>query len=554
MDTNSEKYTTSTQRIDALRTSLSQEVIDNTVKRFEKICALNEPGKLNEILRRVFPNHNQRIIREFFIAHPVSFSDLLRKIHHSRKFDKEKWWWYIEEGSAIWEIYVSFLVRWRVSDIGKQLRNLLPDSVTKNQELLRFADDQPSLLDEWGYLFSKIKPQKRQWQIKNLIVTWLLKNLWEIGYTNIDTTIWRILPKLLKYLKEILQIDFPSLSDKDWLDSVSRKLERMFSSGKGEQRENAFRLIQAFHAWSGIEIIESLHEKAKDDIPKIPDFLKRNWIIPISEITTELRGADIIYHVDIALNGKKYHLEYRLKSIKSILQKMWETEEYTNENAIRDMIGLAFIWDDDTSTEDKRELLTKLWTLMPNFGYLFNNKWGINNEDIDSIAKSLQEKKKEPIYVSRKISVTTDPKFANTAFSGFMNISGNPFGTEIQAYSRSFADWKKVDDKKYKPKWMLATIMRWPKFSTPGNVYNALQWKITQEALQEIWLKNINQLILSYIESWFLIPYVSVNGWELLITHIWVESSFKEKFPEMKKCEKWTEYYKKMLDYLESLK
>jgi ppGpp synthetase/RelA/SpoT-type nucleotidyltranferase len=36
-------------------------------------------------------------------------------------------------------------------------------------------------------------------------------------------------------------------------------------------------------------------------------------------------------------------MEFRLKTIRSILQKMWETEEYTNENAIRDMIGIAFI-------------------------------------------------------------------------------------------------------------------------------------------------------------------------------------------------------------------
>jgi hypothetical protein len=36
---------------------------------------------------------------------------------------------------------------------------------------------------------------------------------------------------------------------------------------------------------------------------------------------------------------------------------MWETEEYTNKDAIRDMIGVSFIFPDGTPLDEKQELM-----------------------------------------------------------------------------------------------------------------------------------------------------------------------------------------------------
>ncbi len=46
------------------------------------------------------------------------------------------------------------------------------------------------------------------------------------------------------------------------------------SSGSGEKRENAFRMIQAFHGWSGIEEIEEMYDKALSQISKLPQKIR----------------------------------------------------------------------------------------------------------------------------------------------------------------------------------------------------------------------------------------------------------------------------------------
>lgn len=72
---------------------------------------------------------------------------------------------------------------------------------------------------------------------------------------------------------------------------------------------------------------------------------------------------------------------------------MWETEEYTNKDAIRDMIGVSFIFPDGTPLDEKQELMITAWALMPNFWYILRAKWefwGI----ISDVAQWLNRRKK----------------------------------------------------------------------------------------------------------------------------------------------------------------
>lgn len=96
-------------------------------------------------LTEVFPENKHKVLRDFFLDHPVCWIDLLRKLHKYRKNDREDEW-YIEEEN-IEEVYKTFLIRGRKNDIGKRLRDVLPHAITENQALLEFASKQPSLLD-----------------------------------------------------------------------------------------------------------------------------------------------------------------------------------------------------------------------------------------------------------------------------------------------------------------------------------------------------------------------------------------------------------------------
>ena len=65
-------------------------------------------------------------------------------------------------------------------------------------------------------------------------------------------------------------------------------------------------------------------------------------------------------------NGKPFEckIEYRLKSMRSILLKMWESEEYNTIDAMRDIIGIAITWPDITTSKEKVEVMGKFSQLM----------------------------------------------------------------------------------------------------------------------------------------------------------------------------------------------
>jgi hypothetical protein len=121
------------------------------------------------------------------------------------------------------------------------------------------------------------------------------------------------------------------------VEQLITKLNKMFSSGSGEERETAFRIIQAFHAWSGIEDIEHHRNQAEGCVAEIATVL-HNIGLPVSNIRHSEHNDATIYSGTIGHNGDIYRIEWRVKTVKSILQKMWETEEYTNIDAIRDTI------------------------------------------------------------------------------------------------------------------------------------------------------------------------------------------------------------------------
>lgn len=53
---------------------------------------------------------------------------------------------------------------------------------------------------------------------------------------------------------------------------------------------------------------------------------------------------------------------------------MWSTEEYTNADAIRDMLAMSITWADGTNDKKKEDIASTLLNLMPDYGYLQKNR------------------------------------------------------------------------------------------------------------------------------------------------------------------------------------
>lgn len=549
--------------IDRLRWKATENVIKNTEARYNAICSITSLEQLRLEIAKCFPENKHKVIREFFIKHPVCWTDIQRKIYAIKQYDNEDKKWYIKD-AQLWEIYSSFMIRWRSNDIGVRIRELLPDAISKNQVLLWFCGSQPSLLDnvgaqpslldEGGYMFSKISTKNRKWYIKKLITTGMIQNIDNCDYDSAIAHMPTLLPKLLRYLKEIFwkSIFIPHAHGKTF-DSIINKLDEMMQSGHGWERENAFRIIQSFHAWSSMESIEKYHELASEKIHHIPKELKKIWISVIGEVKKNPHNDATIYSADVIFQWKNYRVEWRAKTVKSILQKMWETEEYTNIDAIRDIVGISFIFPNNTCLEEKKNIIAAFGKLMPDFWFLLKDKWWLW-DDIYSVEELLKKQKKSPVHVSSKLDDTTNPEISNTSLSWYMTLSWESLWTEIQFFDEETAEWKKNDDKKYKPKGMIRVLMRWPKFATPKDCYDLIDERIKPSRLKELWFVDINTMLLHYIEvEKFIIPYISKNAEELLFTCRGKEKSFMEKFPNTEKCDPSDSRFWKVKQYIEKL-
>lgn len=549
-----------TIRIDDLRSPVTEGVIRKTQTRFDAICSIKSIEELKAEILKYFPENRQKVIRNFFGEHPVCWHDLKRKLYAITTFDENRNIWYIDE-DRIWEIYSVFLIRGRQHDIGDKIRALLPDIISENRALLEYCAKkpsiidaniaiQPSLLDEGGYIFSRISADNTKSYIKKLITTGMIQNIDNYSYEDCKCGIPDILPRLLKYLKEIFGKDiFIPIDQIKLFDGIMNTLDKMIQSSQWVERENAFRVIQSFHAWSSLDEIEKYHQLAEEKIKHLPDRFRKAWITIDWEVETNEHNDAKIYSAQISFRGKKYKMEWRVKTVRSILQKMWETEEYTNKDAIRDMIGVSFIFPDNTPLEEKKNLMIETWRLMPNFWYILRDKWGLWTE-IAEVEKWLIKVHKNPALVSFKLWDTSHPDFNNSSISWFLSLDNVSIWTEFQYLEESAAKWKKEDDKKYKPKGMINVLMRWPKFSTPRDCYDLLYERVNDEILAELWYEKINDMIIDYIKEGFVIPYVSESGTELLLTCKGKEEAFRKKFPNMQQC--WTnhEKYNNMKEYI----
>ena len=80
----------------------------------------------------------------------------------------------------------------------------------------------------------------------------------------------------------------------------------------------------------------------------------------MSKIESSIRDGAIIYSSTFIYNAREYDISWRVKSVQSILQKQWESEEYTNADAMRDVAASSLIHPDGDENGDTVELMSKI--------------------------------------------------------------------------------------------------------------------------------------------------------------------------------------------------
>lgn len=516
MDTPASHERTTTNTIDSLR-SANDDIVSRVRETISHISRIDTPTALQDALKSFFKGGKNKVLRDFFLSHPIRWIDLLRKIHKSRKNNNERWW-YIDD-SGIADIYASFIIRWRKADTWSILIEAIPRWVLENSPLIDFASKQKSILDSSWYSFSRIPINKRKWDIRKLIELWLIQNIKWCNYDSLDIHFHKVFPKLIKYIEDIFWIRL-NLWFCNTIMQLSHEVEKIFSSWQGGSRENAFRLIQAFHAWSNIEEIEKIHNDANSIIGLLPKTLTSAWLV-VKDITEERMDEWVIlYSWNVKYNWKECKINWRVKTVQSLLQKMWDKEEYTNIDAIRDVVGISITYPGDTSNEDKVKIISSFAKIMPNYWYLLKDKWEIWDIQ-DSLLQTLRSKEKNPIHTTRKKTDYTDPDLRNASMSGYTRIWSLDIGCEIQFSTEAASEWKKKDDTKYKPKWAISAFLRWPRIETPQQIYNLLNKRISAWNLRKLGFPSINALMLDMVKSKFLKPYVSSDGSIMLLSCEW---------------------------------
>ncbi len=467
----------STTDIDTLRITRTQEQVQSTSSAISSIINLTPVEEIQKQIDRYFPKRWETLwIHNFFYDHPHVFNDLIRVIHTHRVNNSISWWHIPDE--YVPDIYQAFLFRNRKNDIGNDIP-LFVKEVCKNQKFIEFASKQPSILDMNSYEFAQIGDKPRKKNIRRLIVSGLVSNISWCTDSNIDVYFLQTKDRIFHYLNEIFWVDVSGIYYVRSIDQLTEVLSELFRTGKWNDRKKAWKVIQAFHAWGDVNTIEEDFADTMERCKEIPKKLLKAWFILQWAITTSRHPQWAVIHSwSYTFNDQPIEVSWRVKSVKSLLKKLWETGEYIRASVVRDALGM-WIGYDDTTSQDMIIDTIRAWSgMLAHRGYILKNKWELDDEN--TLQKVITGTRKQPLFVEHK--PWGDPKMKNASQSGFMSLwTGNKnqaIGCEIQYSKRSAKQWKEKEDPIYKFRWAINALMRWSYQATPKEIFDAITREI----------------------------------------------------------------------------
>jgi len=263
---------------------------------------------------------------------------------------------------------------------------------------------------------------------------------------NEHITFNKIFRKIIEQIKSIFGIDIEKSLDwfkgVQWfidIDAPARIIYQWLSAEVGRSQRDAALLLRALYAWWNLDAIYSAQKIAKRAQTRLFDAIKKLWWY--RELSkTELLNSDreqqkgLEFHIPLP-NVEKYPIiiESGVKSIRSILIKLYADEEYNNIDAINDLLW-ARVMLEDVPQEYHAECIAWFTRFFWKNAFIFKNKNLLENvENLDTLWK---KDGKIPLTVKSKINARSSKKYRDCKYSWYLDpgISENPVGAEWQFF------------------------------------------------------------------------------------------------------------------------
>ncbi len=521
----------------------SDEVVLQTKNLVSQLCSENNK---NIVLAAVQKYVKSRFLIDIISKHPTLWMHLIRMIHANVVHNVSEWSYTVPENKHS-KIKSLLLTRDRESDIGEDA-NMATESIDKeileNQDFLKFCSEQWSPLDIGSDIFDIVDPSQQKGMIQWLILRWMIDNvegctfkLRHKYFPQISTKIASYLPLVFPLHSDIYR-ELGAISNyDDFINKIMSELRNTGSVNYATKRINILRYIKAFHAWWDIENIEKAQKNAVEyaQIDNMKLLLKKARI-PLHEPLEFSEDGITQYKGKVTIEGKKYEIRWRAKSLVSILKKLWEIEEYTNIDALRDTLGISIIPPDNADDNEIRTIVDKVSQIMPNYGYMIKLKWLLANYTPKNWSRV-----KKPLTITTEKEDKTNPHLNNVSVQGYVKLDKLEHACwgEVQVIKESNFLWKKKEDHFYKIIWDLDLICRWEHFISPwylmlflDEIVSHLKLEKISTALSEttkveISIPNIRQLLLFLIQKGKISMFTNKHGELLLVPKKYI-SKFKK--------------------------
>lgn len=478
-------------------------------------------------------------LRNFFISYPSAWYDLKRKIHAHKTMHGNNLCIHKKDEPSILCTFLRLNWVWQV-----RIDTAIRREVFENQWLLRNASDEPSLLDcSHGEILNIEGHKRRKDFIKRIIEHGLKINSWASwrDYESHARFTW-VYKEVLHFLKSIFWITFNNIPRNITIWSLSEYItQEIWDSEHGMQAKKAWMLAKSFTAWWSIPEIISVRNKWVDNLPKILNKLEALWVRfqnnpkngtmnPDWE-ETQITSWQLTLTLD---NWQDFNcmFEYRIKSLRSILLKMWESEEYNTVDAMRDIIGLAIVWPDNTPKSIKTEIISKFTWIMWDRTYILKNKGMIWKDELGVLKKRISDWGNSPIWwIDSGKKGKTSSGFINASISGFTEVEGWEFaGLEVQFFDKSWHDYWRNDHYTYDPLKIISAWSRWSWFMTPRQVIYCIQREIPENIRNDLLRKRPQGIFYDYLKSGILVAYKWEGTNDIYIVPSSQEQNFSAKF------------------------
>lgn len=478
-----------------------------------------------------------RTLVPFFQRFPSAWQELKRKLSTHKSFTNKRW--FISD-LAEENVLSVFLRLWREDGLWTEIEESFRQEILANSKLIWSVSKEPSILDSSHGDISIIPAPQRRSFIEHMLRQWIQMNIDE-PIRDINSHLKKFLPLVSKYLKSIFDISLPTGKEYSTIKWLSKYIaqEIWWEDKNWVKSKEAWTIVKAFSAWWWYADIERLRQETERNTTNLPDKLEWTWVnLTFTESSIE-NGA---HHEPVTIN--KYQasiyigngtyipcaVESRVKSMRSILLKLWENEDYNNIDAMRDLFWMAVIFPKDTSDIDKERAILTFTQVMSNKWYIIKNKWLLNDEGIKQLKSNIKNQDKKPLWkVVSKRKWKTHQKLENTSISGFTNIFWSPIGMEIQFYDEEGYNFWKRDHYTFDPLKVISAWSRGSWFITPKQLLYIIRREISDDVRDTVLRKLSQDIILDYIKAGNLLAYIWTKG-EVYFTMPDHKENFEEKF------------------------